>query len=66
MDDKALHDAAALLGENYEDYAILIKSPSGGVWWRTSDVTWADGAMRRFQRSKDVRDREEDVRRLED
>jgi hypothetical protein len=65
MDDKPLQNAAALLGEFYGDYAILVKSPDGGVWWRTSNQTWAEGAMIRYQRGKDVWDRTMEMRESE-
>lgn len=50
MDDKTLHDASALLGESYSDYAVLVRTQSGAVYWRTSNTTWADGAMMEYQR----------------
>ena len=41
-------DMVAKSGEHFQEYLVIVKTPTGNIDWRSSDKTWAMGATSRY------------------
>lgn len=58
-------DLAARVGEKYADFVIMVRDSKNRLIWKSSERSWAIGAMSRYINSLDEWDREEDRRAIE-
>jgi hypothetical protein len=50
----------ALFGEHFKDYVVMARDAQNRLVWKSSDKTWAVGAMNRYMNSLDEWDRDDE------
>lgn len=58
-------DLVAKLGEHYQDFVIMARDRKNRLLWKTSDKSWALGAMTRYMNCIDEWDRVDERRTTE-
>lgn len=68
-DDPELERAEAVmckLGEQFQDYLMIVRTNHGKIAWKSRDATWALGAIERYRNSMLELDRIDDRHREEE
>jgi hypothetical protein len=56
---------SALVGEHFRDYVLMARDEKNRLIWKSSDKTWAVGAMSRYMNSLDEWDRDDERQKKE-
>ena len=66
-DIKKFRDLIHLISEFFPEYVLIVKHSEGkGVIWKSSDSTWALGALERYRTCCDEKDRFDEKQQMED